>query len=218
MISRSDGCAMSVLRPSFSGAAAAELARSRTELPAPPWLPVWLLSAGPRTADHPRTTHHATGPSLDLALVLHVPYGLLNACAERRVHVLPVLERANQHWLGDAFEQMPGGIGDQPVSGRIVEDLADQDASLSPVVVFCVQGAGSPDHVSVHVPQRFGGARRVGDRAALGVGCVYRVGGVHHSHRAVLGVGADGGDGCVDGDLLVVDPKPGAMRVGVRES
>ena len=96
----------------------------------------------------------------------------------------------SQHRLGHPVEQVPDDVVDQPVAGRVVEDVAHHRARLAPVVVLGVVDVGGAHDVAVGVPARHAGrsarCRRPGPPFEFGAytGSVTVV----DAHRAVLAV------------------------------
>ena len=78
------------------------------------------------------------------------------------------MKRALQHRLGDAVLQVSDDVGHQPVTLRIVHDLAHERTWLSPVVIVLAQRVGGAHELAAGVPDRhFGIACLIGLRAAL---------------------------------------------------
>ena len=106
-----------------------------------------------------------------------LPDTFFDPIAEVAVDVAPVVEGALQHRLADAGPQMANDVVHQSFPLGIVHDVADQGAGLAPVVVLGAQRVGGAHHVTVGVPARgLAVAGGVGQRAALGVRRVHRVG------------------------------------------
>src|ERR1700716_932694 len=61
---------------------------------------------------------------------------LFDAVTDIGVDVAPVLEGACQHRLADSLEQVTNNVVDQPIPLRVVHNVADQGAGLTPVVVL----------------------------------------------------------------------------------
>src|SRR5690606_21295478 len=92
-----------------------------------------------------------------------------------RIDALPVLESSFQHGRTHAAKQASGNSFNQARALRVVEYLAYQDARLSEVVVFRVQGVGAAYHFAIGFPAVFCLARRVGPGAAFGIGRINRL-------------------------------------------
>ncbi|CVN03242.1 Uncharacterised protein [Streptococcus pneumoniae] len=142
---------------------------------------------------------------------------VLDALADRGVHVLPVLEGAGLDVLADALQRAGHGLHEVlALLGR--EDLADEGAGLTEVVVVRAQGLGLAGQGAVGLPAVVHRAGLVRPGVAVGVRRVGgAVAGVVVPHLAVEGVVVHRVLGTVHRQLVHVGAHAVQLCVVVRE-